>query len=62
MALYVVTKNEEPCHATFDESEAVALFNTSVRSRANERVAVLKLPATWNVQVVLESATLIEPN
>lgn len=56
MTLYVVTKNEEPCCATFNESQAIELFDETVRSNQYHQVAVLKLPSSWNLQVVMEAA------
>ncbi len=56
MPLYVVTKNEEPCHATFNEAEAIRLFDNTVRSSDYQQVAVLMLPASWDLQVVKEAA------
>ena len=56
MTLYVVTKDEEPCCATFNESQAIELFDETVRSNQYHQVAVLKLPSSWNLQVVMEAA------
>ncbi len=56
MTLYVLTKNDEPCCTTFNESEAIALFDNAVRSNQYQQVAVLKLPTSWDLQVVMEAA------
>ena len=56
MTLYVVTKDEEPCCATFNESKAIELFDETVRANQYHQVAVLKLPSSWTLQVVMEAA------
>lgn len=55
MTLYVVTKNDTPCHATFSEQEAVQLFDSSVRTGRYRQVAVMRIPAIAGCQVIMEA-------
>ena len=56
MPIYVVTKNDLPCHATFSEQEARQLFDSSVHSGRYRQVAVMMVPATSGLRVIMEAA------
>lgn len=56
MPLYVIVKNDTPCHATFSEQEARQLFQMTVHSGQYNRVAVLEAQASQNMRVLLEAA------
>lgn len=56
MPIYVVTKDEMPCHATFSEDEARQLFEKTLRSGQYDQVAVLMAPSWQNMRVLWEAA------
>ena len=56
MPLYVVTKNNMPCHATFNEQEARRLFQSTVHSGQYSQVAMLVAPASRDMRVLQEAA------
>ena len=56
MPLYVITKNDLPCHATFSEQEARQLFDSTVHSGRYRQVAVMMVPGTGRLRVVMEAA------
>ena len=60
MTLYVVTKNDLPCHATFSEQEARQLFDSTVHSGRYRQVAVMMVPATSRLRVIMEAARAAE--
>lgn len=58
MQVYIVTKNDVPCHATFSEREAQRLYDSVVHSGRYRQVSMAVLPASWEPRVILESAQL----
>jgi hypothetical protein len=56
MPIFIVTKNDTPCHATFNEQEAQHLFESTVRSGRYRQVAVVMVPSSTNLRVLMEAA------
>lgn len=54
--LYVITKNDTPCHATFSEQEARQLFDSTVHAGRYRQVAVMMVPVPPDTRVIMEAA------
>jgi hypothetical protein len=47
MPVYIVAKNDVPCHATFNEQEARQLYDSMLQSGRYRRVSAAVLFAYW---------------
>jgi len=56
MQVYIVSKNDVPCHATFSEQEAQRLYDSVVQSGRYRQVSVAVMPASWEPRVIMETA------
>lgn len=56
MPIYLVTKNDRPCLATFSEQEAQQMFESTVQSGRYRQVAVVMVPSSTSLRVIMEAA------